>query len=122
MIKLKKLIKEHSWDRKFGEPLPTLEDVAEKHQGEIKQELNEGIDLHSHVVLVKSQLDRFKNDLDAKRGGSFDTDSYEYEDDRWNNDSKMLKARDKALQKWSDKSIKVLMALIKEYEKAWKAK
>ena len=32
MIKLKKLIKEHAWDRKFGEPLPTLEDVAEKHR------------------------------------------------------------------------------------------
>ena len=31
MIKLRKLIKEHSWDRKFGEPLPTLEDVMEKH-------------------------------------------------------------------------------------------
>ena len=27
MIKLKDLIKEHAWDRKFGEPLPTLEDV-----------------------------------------------------------------------------------------------
>ena len=89
---------------------------------EIRKSLNEGIDLHSHVVLVKSQLDRFKNDLDAKRGGSFDTDSYEYEKDRWHNNSKMLKARDKALEKWSDKSIKVLMALIKEYEKAWKAK
>ena len=31
MIKLKKLLKEHAWDRKFGEPLPTLKDVAEKH-------------------------------------------------------------------------------------------
>ena len=89
---------------------------------EVRKSLNEGIDLHSHVVLVKSQLDRFKNDLNAKRGGSFETDSIEYEDDIWNNDSKMLKARDKALKKWSDKSIKVLMALIKEYEKAWKAK
>jgi hypothetical protein len=89
---------------------------------EVRKSLNEGIDLHSHVVLVKSQLDRFKNDLNAKRGGSFETDSIEYEDDIWNNDSKMLKARDKALNKWSDKTIKVLMALIKEYEKAWKAK
>ena len=89
---------------------------------EVKKSLNEGIDLHSHVVLVKSQLDRFKNDLNAKRGGSFETDSIEYEDDIWNNDSKMLKARDKALNKWSDKTIKVLMALIKDYEKAWKAK
>ena len=89
---------------------------------EVKRSLNEGIDLHSHVVLVKNQLYRFHEDLKDKRGGSFDSDSYEYEDDRWNNDSKMLKARDKALKKWSDKSIKVLMALINDYEKAWKAK
>ena len=27
MIKLKKLISESAWDRKFGEPLPTLTDV-----------------------------------------------------------------------------------------------
>ena len=124
MIKLKDLLKESSpgfTNRKFGDPLPTLKDIAEKHQKK-EEQLNEGIDLHSHVVLVKSQLDRFKNDLNAKRGGSFDTDSYEYEDDRWNNDSKMLKARDKALKKWSDKSIKVLMTIIKDYEKAWKAK
>ncbi len=31
MIKLKKLISESAWDRKFGEPLPTLKDVMEKH-------------------------------------------------------------------------------------------
>ena len=124
MIKLKKLIKENVWDRKFGEPLPTLKDIAVKHylKDKEKQKLTEGIDLQSHVVLVKSQLDRFKNDLNAKRGGSFDSDSYEYEEDRWKNNSKMLKARDKALKKWSDKSIKVLMTIIKDYEKAWKAK
>jgi len=31
MIKLRELIKESAWDRKFGEPLPTLEDVMKKH-------------------------------------------------------------------------------------------
>ena len=31
MIKLKNLINEHAWDRKFGAPLPTLSDVMEKH-------------------------------------------------------------------------------------------
>ena len=41
MIKLKKLIKENVWDRKFGEPLPTLKDIAEKHQRKEKQELTE---------------------------------------------------------------------------------
>ena len=89
---------------------------------EVKNSLTESIDLHSHVVLVKNQLDRFEKDLMAKRGGSFETDSVEYENDIWYNNSKMLKARDKALKKWSDKSIKVLMALINDYEKAWKAK
>ena len=34
MIKLRKLIKESAWDRKFGEPLPTLEDVVKKHKTE----------------------------------------------------------------------------------------
>ena len=87
---------------------------------EEKEQLNEGIDLHSHVVLVKSQLDRFRNDLDAKRGGSFDSDSYEYEDDRWNNNSKMLKSRDKKLGQWEKKVNKALIGLIKDYEKAWK--
>ena len=87
---------------------------------EEKEQLNEGIDLHSHVVLVKSQLDRFRNDLDAKRGGSFDSDSYENEDDRWNNNSKMLKGRDKKLGQWEKKVNKALIGLIKDYEKAWK--
>ena len=87
---------------------------------EEKEQLNEGIDLHSHVVLVKSQLDRFKNDLNAKRGGSFDSDSYEYEEDRWKNSSKMLKSRDKKLGQWEKKVNKALIGLIKDYEKAWK--
>jgi len=30
----KEFIKESSWDREFGEPLPTLKDVTEKHQRE----------------------------------------------------------------------------------------
>ena len=87
---------------------------------EEKEQLNEGIDLHSHVVLVKSQLDRFRNDLDAKRGGSFDSDSYEYEEDRWKNNTKMLKSRDKKLGQWEKKVNKALIGLIKDYEKAWK--
>ena len=87
---------------------------------EEKEQLNEGIDLHSHVVLVKSQLDRFRNDLDAKRGGSFDSDSYEYEDDRWNNNSKMLKGRDKKLGQWEKKVNKALNNLMNDYVKAWK--
>jgi len=122
VIKLKKLIKENVWDRKFGEPLPTLKDIAVKHylKDKEKQKLTEGIDLHSHVVLVKSQLERFKDDLNAKRGGSFDTDSYEYEEDRWKNSSKMLKSRDKKLGQWEKKVNKALNGLMNDYVKAWK--
>ena len=31
MIKLKDMISDNVWDRKFGEPLPTLKDVVNKH-------------------------------------------------------------------------------------------
>ena len=120
MIKLKKLIKESTWDRKFGEPLPTLKDVTEKHQTEEKEQLNEWGDLQSHVQKVESHLDTFKSNIDSKRGGSFDADSYEYEDDRWNNDSKMLKGRDKKLGQWEKKVKKALDSLMKDYVKAWK--
>jgi hypothetical protein len=34
MIKLKELVSESAWNRKFGEPLPTLEDTTKKHQTE----------------------------------------------------------------------------------------
>jgi len=37
MIKLKELIKEHAWKRKFGEPLPTLETSTEKHKVNINE-------------------------------------------------------------------------------------
>ena len=86
----------------------------------LKKLITEGIDLQSHVVLVKSQLDRFKNDLNAKRGGSFDSDSYEYEEDRWKNNSKMLKSRDKKLGQWEKKVNKALNSLMNDYVKAWK--
>ena len=119
MIKLKKLIKENVWDRKFGDPLPTLKDIAEKHQKK-EEQLNEGIDLQAHVHRVKSHLAVFKQNIDHERGGSFDSDSYEYEHDRWKNNSKMLKGRDKKLGQWEKKVNKTLNSLINDYVKAWK--
>ena len=41
MLKLRKLIKEHTWDREFGDPLVTFEDVMEKHQvNKFKEDLD----------------------------------------------------------------------------------
>ena len=57
MIKLKKLIKEHAWDRKFGEPLPTLKDVVEKHKVE------EEIITEEHTVtFTKDEMEKLHND------------------------------------------------------------
>ena len=122
MIKLKDLLKESSpgfANRKFGDPLPTLKDIAKKHQKK-EEQLNEGIDLQSHYHRAKSHAAVFDSNIDAKRGGSFDTDSVEYEDDRWNNDSKMLKRRDKKLGQWEKKVKKTLDSLMNDYVKAWK--
>ena len=66
MIKLKKLIKEHAWDRNFGEPLPTLKDVAEKHQGEENQKLDEANE-STWTWIYKGMLCGFK-----KAGGGND--------------------------------------------------
>ena len=41
MIKLRKLIKESTWDREFGEPLPTLEDTMNQYNGEVLTEKKE---------------------------------------------------------------------------------
>jgi|TARA_Y100000034_G_scaffold71600_1_gene86393 hypothetical protein len=41
MIKLRRLIKESTWDRKFGEPLPTLEDTMNQYNGEVLTEKKE---------------------------------------------------------------------------------
>ena len=63
MIKLKKLIKEHAWDRKFGEPLPTLEDVAEKHQIEEKETISEKryIEINSSLDGLEKALKKVRN-------------------------------------------------------------
>ena len=115
MKKLKQILQESKYlKREFGESLPTFNDVMNKHQ------LKEGADLYSHVKAVEQHIDDFRKDIDRKRGGSYDSDSVEYEDDRWHNNSKMLKARDKKLNMWEKKVKKSFDNLIKEFEKAWK--
>ena len=42
MIKLKKLLKESTWvNRKFGEPLPTMEDYKKAHAAKTGEKLTE---------------------------------------------------------------------------------
>jgi len=45
-MKLKSLLKESKvWERKFGEPLPTLEDTTKRFKLKTEEELNEDKDL-----------------------------------------------------------------------------
>ena len=86
-----------------------------------KEQLNEQ-NLRTPVELVKRQLERFKDALQSRAGGSFESDSVEYEKDRWENNSRMYKGRYKQLSKWEKKVNKALMGLIRDYEKAWVVK
>ena len=69
-MKLKKLLKEtKAWERKFGEPLPTLEDTTRAYKLKTEEELNEN-DLNKvSSILGKSSSDvnsfLKKYDLDA---------------------------------------------------------
>ena len=120
MEKLKDILQESKYlKREFGDKLPTLDSVMKQHQNS-KPQLKEGVDLYSHVKAVEQHIADFRKDIDRKRGGSYDSDSVEYETDRWENNSKMLKARDKKLNMWEKKVKKSFDNLIKEFEKAWK--
>ena len=57
-MKLKKLLKESkAWERKFGEPLPTLEDTTRAYKLKTEEELNEN-DLNKvSSILGKSSSD-----------------------------------------------------------------
>ena len=120
MEKLKDILQESKYlKREFGDKLPTLDSVMKQHQNS-KPQLKEGIDLYSHVKAVEQHIADFRKDIDRKRGGSYDSDSVEYETDRWENNSKMLKGRDKKLGMWEKKVKKSFDNLIKDFEKAWK--
>ena len=84
------------------------------------KKLYEYIDLYSHRRNVDEYLESFKKELDSKRGGSYEMDSVEYETDRWENDSKILKNRNKALETWSENLRKALKKSSNEFEKLWK--
>ena len=69
MIKLKDLLKESSpgfTNRKFGDPLPTLKDIAEKHQRKEKQELTEKKELGGAMINTIDRLTDSNNHNEAR--------------------------------------------------------
>ena len=61
MIKLKELIKEHSWKRKFGESLPTLETSTQKHNAKNVNEGGMGILTSDQADILQGIVLRNKN-------------------------------------------------------------
>ena len=61
-MKLKKLLKEtRVWDRKFGEPLPTLEDTAKAYklkQENLKEKKDSNFDIEKYRLFPKTSLDK----------------------------------------------------------------
>ena len=70
MIKLKELINESVWDRKFGEPLPTLSDVMGKTccddcaEGKSTCSVSEDV---KHIPKAKKKLQRIMKDESSLR-------------------------------------------------------
>ena len=61
MIKLKDLITEHAWTRKFGEPLPTLETSTEMHKAKKVNEGGMGILTSDQADVLQAIVMRNKN-------------------------------------------------------------
>jgi|TARA_B100001964_G_scaffold217494_1_gene257599 hypothetical protein len=67
MIKLKELIKENkfAWQRKFGEPLPTIEDTTRRHKG--IQKISEKKELGGALIHKIEMLTDRNNHTEARR-------------------------------------------------------
>ena len=98
MLKLKELIKEHAWKRKFGEPLPTLETSTEKHKVNIN-ERNEheevfGVEIVRVIQNTEDVAYRVDNSSGRRTMGTFK----EYSIDKLGDDKAFEQAKKEALK------------------------
>ena len=69
-MKLKKLLEGHAWERESGKPLPTLKDVAKKHQMSEAPNINRAkvdystMDLKSNINIKWRSYDDMFHDLE----------------------------------------------------------
>ena len=61
-MKLKKLLNENVWNnRKFGEPLPTLEDTSKAYKLKQEQEINEEPIVENNAAIKKQSIQLLKD-------------------------------------------------------------
>ena len=118
MIKLKKLIKEAAWDREFGEPLPTLKDVAEKHQTEEKESITEAL---TSKLQVPKDVSYYSRDWEKvfKSWGDVDYGPRESEMYDWNSRAN-YQATTKEYHAHMTKMAKKLNSVVGELEGSYK--
>lgn len=82
-MKLKKLLEGFAWERESGKPLPTLKDVAKKHNENVNEAMPMGIsdrpvDIKSDILRKWSNSDVAQEDLESYlqmiyQDGNYDT-------------------------------------------------
>jgi len=61
-MKLKKLLNENVWNnRKFGEPLPTLEDTSKAYKLKQEEEINEEPIVENNAAIKKQSIQLLKD-------------------------------------------------------------
>jgi hypothetical protein len=69
-MKLKKLIEGYAWEREPGKPLPTLNDVAKKHNKNVNEAMPSGtmdrpVDIKSDILKSWTSSDVAQDDLES---------------------------------------------------------
>ena len=82
-MKLKKLIEGYAWEREAGKPLPTLNDVAKKHNENVNEAMPSGtmdrpVDIKSDILRSWKNSDIAQEDLESYlqmlyQDGNYDT-------------------------------------------------
>ena len=69
-MKLKKLLEGFAWERESGKPLPTLKDVAKKHNKNVNEAMPSGtmdrpVDIKSDILKSWTSSDIAQDDLES---------------------------------------------------------
>ncbi len=127
MIKLKDILKENSpgfKDRQFGDPLPTVDDIAKNYQNKNKQSVNEARGYHPELK-IPSDVSYYERDWVAvfkewgnKDYGPRESDMYDWNDQKhYENVKKEFNAHMKKIATKLNAASKPLAEVWREWDK-----
>ena len=85
-MKLKKLLEGFAWERESGKPLPTLKDVAKKHNENVNEAMPSGtmdrpVDIKSDILRSWTSSDVAQDDLESYLQMIYEDGNYNTMDD-----------------------------------------